>query len=197
MFSDSDHMGPALIELPSGGYLGDYLQTFPAVGGGPSSGRALRSDSSCSLVAVHPYEHHSDASEARFGGGAWYVGEIGYPPSAAREVHLDPRGGEDYDCGEKFPAAAASPDILPAAAAGSPGGATVGSAGRAAAVCGGFGARQRANVATVRGPSEAAQASARAAFGGESARAVITDGARELHGSKSCSLVIALVWRAP
>ena len=36
---------------------------------------------------------------------------------------MDPRGCEDYDCVEEFPAAPASPDILPAAAAGSSGGA--------------------------------------------------------------------------
>ena len=115
VFCDSDQMCPEPIELPLGGYLGDHLRTFSAVAGGPSSVLALRSDPACSLDAVFPYEHHSDASEARFGGGAWYVGEISYPPSAAREVHLDPRGCEDYDCGEEFPAAPASPDIPPAA----------------------------------------------------------------------------------
>ena len=130
MFSDSDHVGLMPIELPSSGYLGDYLRSFPAVGASPSTpvGRALGissgssrdfpTDSSCSLGAVHPYEHHSDSSQARFDGGAWLVGYVGSPsPSAAREDHLDSRGFEIYDCGERFAGEADLSDLPPAAAA--------------------------------------------------------------------------------
>ena len=50
------------------------------------------------------------------------MGEVGgWRPLAAlhREVHLDPRGSEVYDCGEEYFSEAVSSDSLPAAAAGS------------------------------------------------------------------------------
>ena len=107
-FSDSDGEGPLPIGVPSNFWLGDFLLSVPsaAVASAPVV-RALNehvdpivafaSDSSHSLGAVRPAGHHSDSSQARFVGGAWYLGGVASPSSSApRAEHLDPRGYDDY-----------------------------------------------------------------------------------------------------
>ena len=75
-------------------------------------------NSSCSLGAVHPTEHHFDSSQAQFYGGAWLFGYVGSPSlSAAREDHLDSRGFEDYVCDELYDAEAGPSDFPPPASA--------------------------------------------------------------------------------
>ena len=109
--------------------MSDYLPSLPDAGDRSSADVACASrcpsgashgfpaDSSCSLGAVHPSGHHSDSSQARFGGGPWLVGYIDLPsPSAAEEDHLDPWGFEEYVYDERSTVEANPSDQPPPAA---------------------------------------------------------------------------------
>ena len=94
--------------VPSNTWLGDFLRAVPSAAVASASVvralnehvdpiEAFASDSSHSLGAVRPAGHHSDSSQARFVGGAWYLGGVASPSSSApRAEHLDPRGYDDY-----------------------------------------------------------------------------------------------------